>query len=87
MKIYPALYNREDGLSLIRLDNDKWSIRSARGVAYFWNFITKKWIVAHSLVLDLNKSSDFHETFERAMQVFETVPDPQISISFKAVKV
>lgn len=85
LKIIPTQYSREDGLEIFRINyftpsskfdfskNDEWFVRSRRlRIPYFYNRECK-WIIGH--VVDLKKVEVFGWSFDKAMELLETLPE------------
>lgn len=65
-------YSREDGVAMFRNRDGSWTVRSVAGPAWFWDFVSKAWVVAYTIKNDEMKAR-FQVPRSEALAVLETV--------------
>jgi hypothetical protein len=71
LKIEATEYTRQDGLKMIKLPTGRWVVRKISGPAWFYSDSKSEWVITTTLAtLDA-----VGVTFERAMELLNTLPD------------
>jgi hypothetical protein len=65
-------YSREDGVAMFRNRDGSWTVRSVAGPAWFWDFVSKAWVVAYT-IKDDEMRARFQVPRPEALAVLETV--------------